>query len=71
MTRPLTRRQRYRDLAERLKVTTEDALPIYEPVTTRDRLQSYAAQPMRGGDAAPPRGGLFDDDARNQLDLLA
>lgn len=38
------------------------------PVTARERLELEAAKPLRGGDAAA--GGLFDDTARAQTDLL-
>ena len=40
------------------------------PVTDRQRLDLEAARPMRGGDAAPPEGGLFDLDARDQAGLF-
>ncbi len=39
-------------------------------LTVRDKLERVAAEPMRGGDAAPPAGGLFNDDARAQVDLF-
>lgn len=39
------------------------------PVTTRERLDAEGAKPMRGGDAPPPEGGLFDEGARDQLDI--
>ena len=39
------------------------------PVTTRQRLEAEGAKPMRGGNAAPPAGGLFDLDARDQVDM--
>jgi hypothetical protein len=41
-----------------------------QPVTNRQRLDVEAARPMQGGDAAPPAGGLFDEGARAQTDLL-
>ena len=40
------------------------------PVTAKDRVQAAAAKPMTGGNAAPPAGGLFDEGARQQVDLL-
>lgn len=45
-------------------------LPGVAPVTSRQRLDVDAAKPMRGGAAPPPAGGLFDDAARGQIDLL-
>lgn len=39
------------------------------PVSTRQRLEAQGAKPMRGGNAAPPAGGLFDLDARDQIDM--
>ncbi len=39
------------------------------PVTTRQRLEAQGARPMRGGDKPPPAGGLFDLDARDQIDM--
>ncbi|MBS9720035.1 hypothetical protein JYU29_04950 [Tianweitania sp. BSSL-BM11] len=39
------------------------------PVSTRERLEAEGAKPMRGGESALPDGGLFDDTARNQLDI--
>jgi len=38
------------------------------PITQKDRLQSAQNQPMQGG--AAPAGGLFDEAARAQMDLL-
>lgn len=40
-----------------------------QPVSTRDRLEAEGAKPMRGGDAPPPEGGLFDIEARQQIDM--
>lgn len=40
------------------------------PITTRDRIEAQQDKPLTGGDAALPAGGLFDEDARNQGDLL-
>jgi predicted kinase len=45
-------------------------LPGVEAVSDRQRAELQAAKPLRGGDAAPPAGGLFDDGARAQVDLL-
>jgi hypothetical protein len=40
------------------------------PVSTKEKLELEAAKPMRGGEAAPPAGGLFDPAATSQADLL-
>jgi hypothetical protein len=40
------------------------------PVRDVERLQLEADRPLRGGDAAPPEGGLFDDAARDQGGLF-
>lgn len=40
-----------------------------KPVSTREKLDAKAAKPMRGGNAALPEGGLFDEGARQQIDL--
>jgi hypothetical protein len=40
------------------------------PVRDADRMALEAARPLRGGDAAPPEGGLFDDAARDQGGLF-
>jgi hypothetical protein len=44
-------------------------IPGVAEITIRD-LVSVADKPMKGGDAPPPAGGLFDDAARGQIDLL-
>jgi hypothetical protein len=41
------------------------------PVTDGDRLAVEANRPMQGGNAPPPKGGLFDEDAINQSDMFA
>lgn len=46
-------------------------IPGVKPVTDADRMGLRADRPMRGGNAAPPAGGLFDLDVRNQPDLFA
>lgn len=38
---------------------------------TRGANQRRADAPLRGGDEAPPRGGLFDEDARNQATFFS
>lgn len=40
------------------------------PVRDAERLQLEASRPMRGGDAPPPEGGLFDTNARDQGGLF-
>lgn len=45
-------------------------IPGLAPIGARDRLAERARRPLRGGNAPPPAGGLFDLDARAQSDLL-
>lgn len=45
----------------------QSLIPGVEPVSDRARAELAAARPMRGGDAAA--GGLFDADARGQMDI--
>jgi hypothetical protein len=45
-------------------------VPGVEPVTQRQQLQAAQNRPMRGGDRAPPAGGLFDSNARAQVDMF-
>lgn len=45
-------------------------IPGIEPVTDRERAELQAGKPLRGGNAAPPAGGLFDEDAINQQELF-
>ncbi|MDP3554841.1 hypothetical protein [Methylocystis sp.] len=40
------------------------------PVTERQRLEKAASRPLKGGDRPPPARGLFDLDARDQVDLV-
>lgn len=44
-------------------------IPGVAPVTDRDRLQVQADKPLRGGNAPPPAGGLFDEGATKQQGL--
>lgn len=44
--------------------------PGVAPVTDADRLKAASGKPMAGSNAPPPAGGLFDDDARAQPDML-
>jgi hypothetical protein len=48
----------------------QSLLPGVAPVSERDRLQLQAEKPLRGGEQAPAAGGLFDEGARKQVDLL-
>jgi hypothetical protein len=56
--------------SERTAAGEQTLMPGVAPVTDRDRAQVAAAKPLTGGDAAPPAGGLFDETARNQVDML-
>jgi hypothetical protein len=49
--------------------TQQTLMPGVKPVTGADRARLGAAAPLRGGNAAPPEGGLFDDLARRRRDL--
>ena len=49
------------------------ALPGFRAVSDRERLEWLATQPMRPRSLRPQKPmnvGLFDEDARNQLDLV-
>ena len=45
-------------------------IPGVAEITVKDLLNVQAAKPMTGGAAPPPAGGLFDMEARAQIDLL-
>jgi hypothetical protein len=45
-------------------------VPGVAPVSAREAAELAAQRPLTGGEAAPPAGGLFDDAARAQMDLL-
>lgn len=45
-------------------------MPGVKPVSDADRAQFKAEQPMRGGAEPPPAGGLFDEDAKAQVDWM-
>lgn len=45
-------------------------IPGVEPIGDRQRIELRGRKPLRGGNAPPPAGGLFDLDARAQGDLL-
>ncbi|RWF46918.1 MAG: hypothetical protein EOS50_32880 [Mesorhizobium sp.] len=40
-----------------------------KPVSTREKLEAKGNKPLRGGDAAPPEGGLFDLESRKQMSI--
>jgi hypothetical protein len=45
-------------------------MPGVSPVRDADRLARAAAAPLRGGNAPPPEGGLFDEAAKLQQDFM-
>lgn len=55
---------------ESTAIGEQSLIPGVAPVSTRDRLELEASRPMRGGNAAPPAGGLFDQGARDQADIF-
>lgn len=60
--------------APQIEVTAagEQALmPGIEPITDIARAQAQMGRPMRGGEAAMPEGGLFDEGARAQQDMFS
>ena len=60
--------------APQIEVTAagEQALmPGIEPITDIARAQAQMGRPMRGGEAALPEGGLFDEGARAQQDMFS
>ena len=46
-------------------------IPGVEPVTDKDRIRVEQERALRGGAAPMPEGGLFDEGARAQQDLLS
>ena len=50
--------------------TQQTLMPGVAPVTGADRARLGAAAPLRGGNAAPPEGGLFDEVGRAQTDMF-
>lgn len=55
--------------SERTAAGEQTLIPGVEPVTDQQRMAVQASRPLQGGDAAPPAGGLFDTDVRQQVDL--
>lgn len=45
-------------------------IPGVEPISDKQRAELAASKPLRGGAAEPSAGGLFDEGARAQMDLL-
>ncbi|MBM3574013.1 MAG: hypothetical protein FJX52_16885 [Alphaproteobacteria bacterium] len=64
-----SRSDRLRRAADAL-ASPQSALFDGARLTIRERMEREAARPLRGGNEAPPAGGLFDVDARNQRDLF-
>ena len=57
--------------SERIESGEQTLVPGVRPVTTRDRLEWKMTQPNPGTRAQKPCDlGLFDLNARNQLDLI-
>jgi hypothetical protein len=54
---------------EKTEAGEQALIPGVKPVSTREKLEAEGAKPLKGGDAAPPEGGLFDLEARKQLDI--
>lgn len=60
--------QRLGEASEKTPAGEQSLIPGVAPVTEQNRIAARAAEPLRGGNA--PAGGLFDDAARQQLDLV-
>ena len=48
----------------------QQLIPGVAPVSDRERAELAAGKPLTGGNAPPPEGGLFDENARNQQELF-
>lgn len=48
----------------------QQLIPGVKPVTDRERAELAVGKPLTGGNAPPPEGGLFDENARNQQELF-
>lgn len=55
--------------SERTAAGDQQLIPGVKPVSTKEKLDAQAGKPLRGGDAAPPEGGLFDLESRKQLSI--
>lgn len=49
---------------------SEPSFGVIQSATIKAALEHEAAKPMRGGNAAPPAKGLFDENERNQISLF-
>lgn len=48
----------------------QQLIPGVEPITDRERAEMGMDKPLKGGEAPPPEGGLFDEGARAQKDMF-
>jgi hypothetical protein len=55
--------------AERTAAGEQTLLDGVKPVSTKEKLEAKGNKPLRGGDAAPPEGGLFDLESRKQMSI--
>lgn len=55
---------------ERTAQGEQTLLPGVNPITDRERAQMGMEAPLKGGEAKPPEGGLFDTEARAQQDMF-
>lgn len=56
--------------SEKTAAGEQTLIPGVAVVTEKQVMELKAGKPLQGGDAAPPAGGLFDDAARQQVDLM-
>jgi hypothetical protein len=56
--------------SEKTRAGEQTLIPGVAAVTDQQRMAVEASRPLQGGNAAPPAGGLFDDGARQQADLM-
>ena len=56
--------------AEPTAAGPQTLIPGVEPVTDKDRIRVEQERALRGGAAPMPEGGLFDEGARKQMDML-
>lgn len=55
---------------ERTAEGEQTLMPGVEPITDKQRVEAQMEKPLQGGEVPPPAGGLFDEGARAQGDLL-
>ena len=48
----------------------QTVIPGAERISDRRLAERKGAEPLKGGNEAPPKGGLFDEDARAQADIF-